>query len=73
MNDDTIPIDWPQERMWTLSHDRQTVRLQLPPLPVDGVPEPLKVFMDFDAGTVEEMIERLIEVRAEMLPPMERH
>lgn len=72
-NDDRMPTTWPQERMWTVSEDRLTVRMRLPPLPVQGMPRPLNVFMDLDARTVDEMIERLAVVRSQMLPPPERH
>ena len=60
------------EQMWTLLPDRKTVRLQLPGLPIAGIPEPLDVHMDFDVGTVEEMIDRLLKLRAQMLPPLPR-
>jgi hypothetical protein len=33
--------------------DRKTVRLALPPLPVAGLPESVKVHMDFDAETAD--------------------
>jgi hypothetical protein len=53
------------------------VRLTLPPLPVAGLPEPIVVQMDFDAGTVDQIIERLTILRAQMLPalpkPMKRN
>ena len=39
--------------MWTLSGNRKTVRLKL--LPVAGLPEPLRVNMDLDAGTVDRL------------------
>lgn len=58
---------------WVVSPDRTKVRMQLPPLPIADMPEPLKVFLDFDAGTVDEILVRLSEVRAQMLPPPERH
>jgi hypothetical protein len=45
--------------MWTLSGNRKTVRLKLPPLPVAGLPGPLRVTMDLDAGTVDAIIDRL--------------
>jgi hypothetical protein len=38
--------------MWTLGDDREIVRLALPALPIDGMPEPLQVRMDFDAEAV---------------------
>jgi hypothetical protein len=34
-----------------------------------GLPEPLKLFLDFDAKSVDELIERLTVLRAQMLPP----
>jgi hypothetical protein len=42
----------------------------VPPLPIAGMPEPLAVFMDFDAKTVDAMLERLSILRSRMLPPM---
>jgi hypothetical protein len=42
--------------------------MQLRGLPSDGVSKRLTVKIDFDAGVVEQMIERLLVVRAQMLP-----
>jgi hypothetical protein len=64
-----MPADMPAERMWTLSDDRETVLLQLPPLPIDGMPEPLRVHLDFHAKMVDEVLQRLAVLRSEMLPP----
>jgi hypothetical protein len=64
-----MPIDVAQEQMWTLSADLRAVRLSLPPLPLVGLPEPLKVHMEFDAMTVDEILQRLTLLRASMLPP----
>jgi hypothetical protein len=44
--DDVLPVDVAKEMVWTLSPDRKTIRLSLPPLPLDGLPEPIKVDMD---------------------------
>jgi len=63
-----MEADMPAERMWTLSDDLETVRLQLPPLPIDGMPEPLRVHLDFDAEMVDEILQRLTLLRAQMLP-----
>ena len=41
------------------SDDRQPVKLSLPPLPLHGLPEPLRVTIDFEADMVEEMLARL--------------
>ena len=54
--------------IWTLNDDRRTVKLRLPPLPLDGLPEPLRVTIDFEADMVEEMINRLTVLRDQMLP-----
>jgi hypothetical protein len=54
--------------MWTLNEGRKTVRFSLPPLRVGDTPEPLMVFMDLDAGTVDEILDRLSVLRAQMLP-----
>jgi hypothetical protein len=50
--------------------DRSTVRFAVPPLPIAGMPEPLAVYMDFDAKTVDAMLERLTILRNQMLPPL---
>ena len=63
-----MEADMPAERMWTLSDDLETVRLQLPPLPIDGIPEPLRVHLDFDAELVDEILQRLTLLRAQMRP-----
>lgn len=65
---DTMRIEADQEQIWTLSADRKLARLSLPDLPVAGLTKPIKVRVDFDAGTVDQMIERLTILRAQMLP-----
>ena len=65
-----MPIAAEQETMWTLSEDRKMARMAVPPLPIAGMPEPISVFMDFDAATVEAMLERLTILRGQMLPPL---
>ena len=66
--EDKMPVRANQATMWTLSADRNLVRLAVPPLRIVGFPKPLDVFMDFDAQTVDAMIERLTILRARMLP-----
>ena len=46
------------------------MRLAVPPLRIVGFPKPLDVFMDFDAQSVDAMIERLTVLRSQMLPPL---
>jgi hypothetical protein len=72
MSNDML-ADMPPDRMWTLSDDRETVRLQLPNLAVVGIPEPLRIHLDFDAASVDEMLERLTLLRAQMLPAPRRN
>lgn len=65
---DMMPIEHEKERMWTLGADRRSVRMTLPPLPVAGLPKPLAVKIDLDAGVIEQMIDRLTVLRMQMLP-----
>jgi hypothetical protein len=69
-NEEIRPVRANQATMWTLSTDRKLVRLAVPPLPIVGMPEPLAVYMDFDAKTVDAMLERLSILRSQMLPPL---
>lgn len=57
--EDMMPFEADEAVMWTLSDDREIVRLALAPLPIDGMPEPLQVKMDFDAEAVDAIIARL--------------
>jgi hypothetical protein len=54
------------ETMWSLSDDRKTVRLAVPPVDVPGLLEPFRVLLDFDAQGIDEMLKRLIVLRARM-------
>ena len=69
---DGMPVDLSSAEMFTLL-DRETVRLQLPVLPVIGMEEPLRIHLDFDAAAVDEMLERLTMLRAQMLPAPTRN
>ena len=51
-----------------LADDRRSLRMSLPGLPVDALPKPITVKIDFDAGVIDQMIERLTVLRAKMLP-----
>jgi len=62
------PIEHDQAQMWQLSADRISVRMQFG-LPVQGTPEPLMVKIDFDAGVVDQMIERLLCCAPRCCPP----
>jgi hypothetical protein len=72
-----IPVTMDPATMWTLNADKKSVRLTLPPLPVAGQAKPLFVALDFEAATVEEMIDHLTVLRVRMLPappkPKRRH
>jgi hypothetical protein len=63
-----LPVKIDATAMWTLGSDRQSIRLTLPPLPVASLPKPLRVALHFEATTVDEMIDRLTVLRAQMLP-----
>jgi hypothetical protein len=64
---DGMPVDLSPAEMFTLL-DRETVRLQLPALPLIGMDEPLRIHLDLDAVAVDEIIERLTALRTQMLP-----
>jgi hypothetical protein len=66
-----MPVAVDQGSLWTLNADRLTVRLALPPLPLADLP-PLNVKRDFDAATVDAMIERLAILHGQMLPLRKR-
>ncbi len=69
MSDDSqMPMDIEPAQAWILSDDRKSVRFRLPPLPIAGLPEPLRVHLDFDAEALDEMMLRLTVLRARMLP-----
>ena len=52
-----------------LNDDRASVRFHLPPLPIDGLAEPLRVYLNFDAGMVEVLLERLTALHDQMKQP----
>jgi hypothetical protein len=58
---------------WSLSDNRKNVRLQLPSLTLDGIPEPLRIQLSFDAEKVDEILQRLTMLRAKMLPAPTRN
>lgn len=70
--DDMMPFEAEPEQMWTLSDDRELVRFALPALPLEGLPEPLRVHLDFSAEAIDEILERLTELRSQMRPPSHR-
>lgn len=67
-----MPVEDGAASMWRLLDDQRTVRFQLPDLALDGRPEPLSVYLNFDAEAVDEILQRLSELRARMLPPPRR-
>jgi len=63
-----MPIQIDTATMWTLNADRRSIRLTLPRLPLDDMAQPLTIALDIEASTVDEMIDRLTVLRAQMLP-----
>jgi hypothetical protein len=57
---DMMPIETDPETMWALTEDRQAVRLTVPPLPLVGLLEPLRIHLDFEAEAIDAMIKRLV-------------
>ncbi len=69
----SLPLDAAQEQMWTLARDCRSVHMNLPPLPIAGMPEPLTVHVQFDTRTIDEILQRLSVLRSQMLPPVQRN
>lgn len=67
-----MPLGVQSAMTWQLSEDRQTARAHLPPLLLAGS-KPLSIYFDMDAGAIDELLRRLAEIRAQMLPPLKRH
>jgi len=67
---DMMPVEMSDRTMWTLSSDRKTVRLALPPLRLPVWAEPIAPSWTSDAETVDAMLERLTILRGQMLPPL---
>jgi len=63
---DGVPIEDPAA-LFAL-FERETLRLKLPELPVAGIAKPPHIHLNFDADGVDEMIERPIVLRSQMLP-----
>jgi hypothetical protein len=59
-------------QMWTLSPDRKQVRIEVPLLSLEGMPEPLRIHLDFDAATADAILDRLTVLRSQMLPEPQR-
>ena len=68
-----MPVNMSAEQSWTLSDDRKCVRLQLPPLAIPGMAEPLSIHLDCDAAMVDEILQRLTVLRLQMLPALTRN
>jgi hypothetical protein len=63
----------PAERMWTLSADQRSVCMQIPPLRLAGLREPLNVHLDFDTAMVDDILHRLTVIWSRMLPALTRN
>jgi hypothetical protein len=72
MDDDRMPLVQ-SAMMWQVSEDRRTVRAHLPPLRIAGTLKPLSIYYDMDAEAVDMLLQRLAEVRAQMLPAPNRN
>jgi hypothetical protein len=69
---DEISVFAPAEQMWTLSPDRKQVRMEVPLLALEGMSEPLRIHLDFDAETADAILARLTVLRSQMLPAPQR-
>jgi hypothetical protein len=68
--DDTEPIvlELDSATMWTLNDDARMLSLNVMIPAVAGLNEPLSVSIEFDRESIDEMTERLVTLRAKMLP-----
>jgi hypothetical protein len=73
MDDDRMPLGDQSAMMWEVSTDRHRVRAYLPPLHLAGAEKPLSIYIDMDAEGVDGLLQRLAEVRAQMLPALMRN
>ena len=64
---DGMQIDRAPGEMFTLV-DLETMRFSLPHLRMVGAAEPLRIHLTFDAAAVDDMLERLTVLRAQMQP-----
>jgi len=63
-----VPIEAEQKQIGVLLPGRKKVRMMVPDLPIAGLSQPLRVHMDFDTGTVDQILDRLTILRSQMLP-----
>jgi hypothetical protein len=73
MNPTPLPLDAAQDEMWILARDCRSVHMTLPPFAVAGMSGPLTVHVEFDTRTIDEILQRLSVLRAQMLPPLRRN
>lgn len=67
-----MPAEIEASTMWSLNEDGMSVRMRLPALPLEGLPEPLRIEIDFEADAIDEMLLRLTVLRSQMQPPPPR-
>jgi hypothetical protein len=59
--------------MWEVSEDRRTVKAYLPRIRLAHAAEPLNIHFVLDAGAADDLLQRLAEVRSQMLPAQQRN
>jgi hypothetical protein len=57
----------------TCEDDGRVARLLLPPLQLAGVRKPVNIYMDMGAEDVDALLQRLAEVRTQMVPAPTRN
>jgi hypothetical protein len=67
------PLSDRSAMMWHISEDRLTARAHLPPLQIADASRPLSIYFDMDAEAVDSLMQRLAEVRAQMLPALKQN
>ncbi len=67
MPDERQRVDLDAAKLWSLK-DERTVRLNMPPVNIAGHDEALRIYFELDAAAVDDVIARLVGLRAKMVP-----
>lgn len=64
-----MPVNWSQVHLWRLSPGPPHRSPTAAPLRLAGHKKALDIHLDFEAATVDEILQRLTELRTRMEPP----
>jgi hypothetical protein len=72
-NDEDMPLGNQPAMTFEVSEDCRSVKACLPPIRLVHLAEPLDIYFILDAAGVDDLLRRLSEARARMLPPPMRN